>query len=172
MQDLGKRLARGEASAIAELYDACADRLHHYLTLRVGNRDTASDILQEVFLRVVRGRKRFAAVENPLAYVFTIARNETNRWLGRRRQRPRTIELTAADLFAVDSSDPTAVCDVAELIVAALNRLDDIDRELVELKIYGELTFREISDITDMPAATRYRRALERMRPWLEKQLP
>ena len=55
MQDLGKRLARGEASAIAELYDACADRLHHYLTLRVGNRDTASDILQEVFLRVVRG---------------------------------------------------------------------------------------------------------------------
>ena len=112
-------------------------------------------------------------MENPLAYVFTIARNETIRWLG--RQRPRTIELTAADLFAVDSSDPTAVCDVAELIVAALSRLDDIDRELVELKIYGELTFREISDITDMPAATvatRYRRALERMRPWLEKQLP
>jgi len=47
------------------------------------------------------------------------------------------------------------------------------DRELVQLKIYAGLTFREIAEITGKPpgtVATRYRRSLESLRPWLLKQ--
>lgn len=62
----------------------------------------------------------------------------------------------------------------AEFASEALNRIDADDRELVEMKIFGGLSFREIADLTGMPqatVATKYRRALERLRPWLEKQL-
>jgi DNA-directed RNA polymerase specialized sigma24 family protein len=48
------------------------------------------------------------------------------------------------------------------------------DREIVELKTFGGLTFREIAEVTGMPlatAATRYRRALDSLRPWLAKQM-
>jgi DNA-directed RNA polymerase specialized sigma24 family protein len=44
----------------------------------------------------------------------------------------------------------------------------------VELKIFAGLTFREISNVVDLPqgtVATRYRRALESLRPWFVKQL-
>ena len=64
--------------------------------------------------------------------------------------------------------------DDAEMLAAALGRLDADDRELVELKIFGSLTFREIADITVLPqgtVATRYRRALESLRGWLAKQM-
>ena len=44
MGDLGKRLARGEAAAFAELYDLCADRLHHYLVSQLGSRDDDHDV--------------------------------------------------------------------------------------------------------------------------------
>ena len=47
------------------------------------------------------------------------------------------------------------------------------DREIVELKIYAGLTFEEIAKVTGLQAATvatRYRRALLSLRPWLEKQ--
>ena len=48
-----------------------------------------------------------------------------------------------------------------------------MDRELVELKIYSGLTFREIAAIVDRPpatVATRYRRAIETLRGWLTKE--
>ena len=38
MQPLADRLARGDDSAFAELYDACADRLHRYAAVRLGSR--------------------------------------------------------------------------------------------------------------------------------------
>src|SRR6185369_17570068 len=98
MQQLAVRLARGEEAAFAELYDACADRLHHYLTARLGSRDAASDVLQTAFLRAVKSRRRFRGVENPIAYLFQIARNEAMRWAKRRRGDDRP--LTAAEVFA------------------------------------------------------------------------
>ena len=87
MTELGSRLASGEQAAYAELYDLCADRLHHYLVVRLGSRADADDVLQESFVRLVRTRKKLARVESPTAYLFAIARNEAMRFLTRRAQR-------------------------------------------------------------------------------------
>jgi RNA polymerase sigma-70 factor (ECF subfamily) len=170
MHDLAARLARGEEAAFAELYDACADRLHHYMTVRLGSRDSASDVLQATFLRVVKSRKRFRGVENPVAYVFQIARNETVRWTQRKKATVRPLPLD--EVFAIAEGAGRNTED-AEVIAAALSRLSEDDRELVELKICVGLTFREIAVVLGLPqgtVATRYRRALESLRPWLEKQ--
>ncbi len=170
MHELAARLARGEEAAFAELYDACADPLHHYLAVRLGSRDSASDVLQTAFLRVVKSRRRFRGVENPVAYVFQIARNEAVRWAKRRRG--NICPLPVSDVFAVAGNE----CDKkedSEVVAAALGRLAADDRELVELKVFSGLTFREIADVLAMPqgtVATRYRRALESLRPWLAKQ--
>src|SRR5829696_3141037 len=91
MQQLAVRLARGEEAAFAQLYDASADRLHHYLTARLGSRDAASDVLQTAFLRAVKSRQRFRRVDNPVAYLFQIARNEAMRWFKRRRETDRPL---------------------------------------------------------------------------------
>ena len=76
MNELGQRLARGEPTAFAELYDHCADRCHHYLTVFLGSRDAADDVLQETFVRLVRNRGKLGGVENLPAYLFVAARNE------------------------------------------------------------------------------------------------
>jgi RNA polymerase sigma-70 factor (ECF subfamily) len=163
------RLARGDESAFAELYDACADRLHHYLAVRLGCRDAAADALQSAFLRAVRSRRRFRDVQNPVAYMFQIARNEAAR-----SRRPReSKQLGVEDVFEMPS-DVIGQHDDAEMAAVALARLAGDDREVVELKIYGGLTFRDIADVTGMPqgtVATKYRRALESLRHWLTKQL-
>jgi RNA polymerase sigma factor (sigma-70 family) len=75
-----ERLARGDPAAFAELYDACADRVHHYLVALVGSRADADDVLQETFVRLARMRKSLGAVDNLLAYVFATARNEATDW--------------------------------------------------------------------------------------------
>ena len=79
MATLQARLARGEPAAFAELYDACADRVGHYLLVRLGSWADADDALQETFLRLARTREKLAEVDNLEAYVITIARNEAAR---------------------------------------------------------------------------------------------
>lgn len=168
MHDLAARLARGDEAAFAELYDACADRLHRYLAGRLGSHDAASDVLQNTFLRAVKSRRRFRGVDSPVAYLFQIARNEA----ARTTKRGTTKSLPADDLFAPNNA--TGHSDDAEVVASALGRLTEPDREIVELKVFGGLTFREIADVTALPqgtVATRYRRALESLRGWLTKQL-
>jgi RNA polymerase sigma-70 factor (ECF subfamily) len=166
MTPLAARLASGEEAAFVELYDACADRLHHYVAVRLGSRDAAADVVQSAFLNAVKSRRKFRGVENPTAYMFQIARNESIRAAKRVAARP----LTPQELFATATGGPN---NDAEVLAMALARLDADDREIVELKIYGGLAFREIADVTGLPqgtVATRYRRALESLRGWVSKQ--
>jgi RNA polymerase sigma-70 factor (ECF subfamily) len=173
MDELRERLARGDAAAFAELYDACADRLHHYLTARLGARDEADDVLQETFVRLVRTRRRLGRVEDLTAYVFATARNEAARHGGRKaREGRRRDPLRAEDLFR-EAGDDAAAREAAEMVAAGLRGLSADQREVVELKVYGGLTFREIAAVTGVPlptAATRYRAALERLKEWLARQ--
>jgi len=170
MKPLSDRLARGEESAFVELVDACADRLHGFLLSRLGSRELAAEALQATLLRAVKSRRRFAKVENPQAYVFQIARNEATR-LGTKttwwRKQHTQVKLSELVDQTPDHSQE------AELAAIALEQLTADDRELVELKIFAGLTFREIAEVTDQPqgtVATKYRRALESLRPWLTKQ--
>ena len=118
----------------------------------------------------VKSRRRFRDVDNPIAYMFQIARNEAARAAKRNRNVDQA--LPAHDLFIAPVS-PYPTHDDVEAAANALARLPAEDRELVELKIFAALTFREIADVMQLPqgtVATRYRRALESLRSWLTKQ--
>jgi RNA polymerase sigma-70 factor (ECF subfamily) len=173
MATLQARLARGDPAAFAELYDACADRVGHYLLVRLGSWADADDALQETFLRLVRTREKLAEVDNLEAYVITIARNEAARLTAGRASRQRKQEsLTAEKLFRFDPGDADAR-ENAETVAAAWERLEPDLREVVELKTFSGLTFQQISQTTGLPqgtAATRYRSALVKMRAWFARQ--
>ncbi len=160
--------ARGDPAAFAELYDACAVRVHHYLTVRLGSRLDADDVLQETFVRLARDRQKLAAVENLVAYVFATARNESIRLLARRVREDRLrTEFSSKGLILADGTKAQRDREDSERVAALLERLDLPLREIVELKVFAALTFREISEVTGLPqgtVATRYRSALERMR--------
>ncbi len=173
LSSLGERLAQGDPSAFAELYDVCADRVHHALVVWLGSRADADDAMQETFLRLARMRGKLADVGNLAAYVFAVARNEAMR-LARRRGRNTLCEASPAvdDLFVEAGGDEIEARDNARQVTAALARLELKLREVVELKVYGGLTFVEISQATGLPqgtVATRYRRALAELRRLLAK---
>lgn len=171
---LAERLCRGDPTAFSELYDASADRLHHYLCLRLGSRDDASDVLQETFVRLARSRLQFAKVKDPIAYTFVVARNESARWMSRMARERSHRTLHAASLFEEANSRDMELRETAESVAAALARLEDELAEVVELKVYGELTFAEVSQVTGLPqgtVATRYRRAMGILRDmWIKEQ--
>ena len=120
MRSLGQRLVRGEESAFAELYDACADRLHRYLTIRLGSSDRASDVLQATFLRAVNHRRKFARVENTVAYLFQMARNEAMRACAKRRAKFAPVQ-SVDECLSAEANHPF---DDADAALQALRKLD------------------------------------------------
>jgi RNA polymerase sigma-70 factor (ECF subfamily) len=168
MDERARRLARGDPSAFAELYDDCADRLHRYLSARLGSRSDADDVLQETFVRLARTRSALAPVEDLVAYLFAMARNEAIRWMERRDREGRAREARSGRAPAEPTSDdPSLDVEAAEWVAATMARLGPELREVVELRIHGDLTFREIAEVTGLPqgtVATRYRTALEKLR--------
>ena len=169
MADLVDRLARGEPAAFAELYDDCADRLHHFLVMHLGSPADAEDIVQETFTRLARSRKKLRGVENLTAYVFMVARNEAARL---KKTQARTRRMLEVHPPPPEYGDEAAAIEATETVRAALERLPLEQREIVELKAFGGLTLREIAETTALPpgtVATRYRTALERLREWLTR---
>jgi RNA polymerase sigma-70 factor (ECF subfamily) len=174
MGTLQARLARGDQAAFAELYDVCADRVGHYLLVRLGSREDANDALQETFLRLARTRKRLGEVENLEAYVFGIARNEASRLAASRARRDARREPLATDELFCNPPGEDEARDNAEAVAAAFGQLAADLREVVELKTYAGLTLQEISRVTGVPqgtVATRYRAALAKLETWLARQL-
>jgi RNA polymerase sigma-70 factor (ECF subfamily) len=173
MEKLQARLARGDPAAFAELYDTYAQRVGHYLLVRIGSRHDADDVLQETFCRLARNRRKLAAVIDLDAYVLTIARNEAARLTARRtRRRAKETPLAGDELFCCQPNN-AEIHEIAELVAAALGRLSVELREVVELKMYAGLTFAQISEVTGLPqgtVATRYRTALSKMQYWLTRE--
>lgn len=176
MEHLGARLAAGDQAAFAELYGAFADRLHHYLAVRLGSRQDAEDVLQEAFIRLVRNRQKLRDVANLAAYVFTVARNEARRRAERKQREPASMgALPVEDLFDEARSVDLARRELAEQVARALESLTADQREVLELKTHGGLTLREIAEVTGAPqgtVASRYRAALDSVRQfWAENYL-
>ncbi|MCA9185670.1 MAG: RNA polymerase sigma factor [Pirellulaceae bacterium] len=178
MDELQQRLATGEEQAYAQLFDQLSDQLFHYAVCRVGSRADASDVVQEAFVRLFQRRRALLDVENLNAYIFRIVRNESLRQMERTGRRLSQLnelyEMRSATLEHVGHASDLESIESVESVAAALCELPEHYRDIVELKTFTSMTFREIADVVNKPAgtvATWYRRGLEMMRVNLTREI-
>jgi RNA polymerase sigma-70 factor (ECF subfamily) len=162
-------LARDDPAAVELLWDRYADDLLAFLQARLGSRHDAEDVLQAVFVRIVRKRRQLAQARQLNAYVYQIARNEAAQYQ-RSRQRKGVVGSEREPWLVATQSDDAGK-ELAEQLQAALAQLSPEQREVVVLKMYREKTFREIAGLLHVSlntAASRYRYGLEKLRTLLE----
>jgi RNA polymerase sigma-70 factor (ECF subfamily) len=128
----------------------------------------AQDLVQEAVFEATKKRKENAPPEPALVFA-TIHRRAID--LARSNQRRAGREIAAGGAtqemwFDTSVEDRERV----KMIQAALEKLPEIYREVITLKLWGELTFAEIAralDISANTAASRYRYALEHLKKHL-----
>lgn len=157
---------------LEELYERHGESLYRYLVFRLGSAEDAEDVLQETFCRFARYAVRWKFVRDPQTFVFKVARNEVNRFLKRklgRRAGEAMIMTGAAGGFTAAFTAPDD-----QTLVALLRSADDLpaeQKEVVFLKVFKGLTFKEIGSICGTPAntaASRYRYGIEKLREVME----
>jgi RNA polymerase sigma-70 factor, ECF subfamily len=169
-ETLLQSLAQGRQEAFAALYDQFGQRLYRTALVMLGRREDAEDAVQEVFVALVRSRSRLADVQDLTAYLFSALRRSVGRLATKRTRGP--VLLDVADLEASAKMEKTPTDERSERLERALRALPTEQREVIALKIDGDLTLAEIAQVLQISqntAASRYRYALEKLRGSLER---
>jgi RNA polymerase sigma-70 factor, ECF subfamily len=122
------------------------------------NEQDAEDIVQEAFLRALRSFDTFTVGRDARAWLLTIVRNSCRTWYRQSRSHEVVVERDLDSEPAVATwSDPeaTLVKDAnSQLIHEAMDHLPFEYREVLILRELEELSYKEISEILDIPLGT------------------
>jgi RNA polymerase sigma-70 factor (ECF subfamily) len=162
-RELLNRIAERDARASAELFDRHAPALHRFL-IRGASREEADDLLQEVFVRALRGASSFRGEASVRTWLRAIARHVL---LERYRSRGRDVTLIE---IAAASPGPESLAIAAQQrrqLLAALQSLPDDHALVVGLHWIEGLAHAEIAELLEItPESSRKRlqRATARLR--------
>ncbi len=162
-----------DTSALSRIYDEYGARLYHYLLAMLRSKDDAEEVLQNLFMRLAYKQKRLENVRNLTGYLFSAARNEAIRFI-RKCKRHREIMGNFRNVALLESGDNRDILpEEVDRINRALTMLPQYQREVIVLKVYEGLSFREIARITKVfpnTAASRYRYGVEKLRSLLQRE--
>ena len=143
---------------IADYYAQHRNEIVGFIAMRIGNEDTAQDLVQDVFLRLLRSDKLISPTTLP-ALVFTMARNAVADWFRRRRIREEYEHYIIGTGDSHESMDSViSAHELMERMEQTLARLAPECREVYRLHIYGGMQVSQIAEKTHQPyRAVEYR---------------
>jgi RNA polymerase sigma-70 factor (ECF subfamily) len=163
------RFRRGDGDAFGRLYQRHRHGLYGYALSFYGQEAPAADAVQQLWLGFLENIDSLAAVANVRAYLYRSLRNQVLDEFRRNKREMNALE-QAPDVTLVRPKDTVASKEEAARLNEALRRLPAEQREVVLLRIYGEMKFADIADVLQAGTKTvesRHRLALEKLREWL-----
>jgi len=182
--ELMRAFIDGDTAAMEALFNRHRRELFGWLVLHAENRSEAEDIYQETWLRVLENASTYTPDGNFRAWLWRIARNLAT---DRARKKKPALILDAPsreddEAPMLDSiPDETAVHALAGMeaderrarVRTAVGRLSAALRDVVLLRVNGELEFREIARTLDLPLGTvlaRMHNAVAKLKKMLVKE--
>jgi RNA polymerase sigma-70 factor, ECF subfamily len=163
--------AHGSPDAFTELFRRYRQPIYAFFCRRLSDPIQAEELGQEVFLALLRSAKRYEPRALFRTYLYAIA-------LKILRAHRRKIIFRAAFFAApATSGDPSKQdsTEAALVIRRAVAKLDAIDREVLLLREFEQLSYAEIADLLQLPINTvrsRLFRARTALRALLETRVP
>jgi len=179
--ELITRFIKGEQSCFEQLIHRHKNKVFAYISLYIRDQALAEDIFQDTFLKVIQSVKAGKYADNGkfLSWVMRIAHNLIIDYF-RRIKQMNTIsndnyesDIFNSKDFAEDNIEDNMIKrQIHQDVRKMISNLPDDQREVVILRHYAGLSFKEIAEITDVSINTalgRMRYALINMRKLMEE---
>jgi RNA polymerase sigma-70 factor (ECF subfamily) len=160
--EIGLARASGSAETVAS-YPVQLEEIVKYAYARIGCLEDAEDVAVEVFETVYRLGEKLSRKKDPRAYLFGIARRKV---ADKVRERART-----GPLLVDTSQDPSELNLIRQMIGQALDRLPDLQRDVLVLKYLHGFSVKEIADVVGKSEAA-VNSLLERARASFAEHAP
>jgi len=167
-EDVMRAVCGGDVRQLGALFERHHVALYEFLYRTTGDRHAAEDLVQDVFVRILKYRHTYRESSPFLTWMYRIARNARADYF--RGRRYRVIEL--ADVDEPTTGDPSASDQLewgtqAALLRRALMCLPDEKRELIVLARYQQMPHAQIAQLLDIEVGAvkvRVHRALRQLR--------
>lgn len=181
-----KQAQRGDPAAFEKLVDLYAPRVAGFLFRMTGTRQESEDLVQEVFLRLVKMIGAYQHDGRFEAWLFRITANLGRDRVRRAKRAPGFVSEAVSDangdreddsgrlnrlVGAAETNDARMIhAEEMDALGAALVLLPEAEREVIMLRHFSQLSFKEIAELTGTPLGTalaRGHRGLAKLRDLL-----
>lgn len=177
---LVKSYVDGDENALSVLITRHQSKIYGFIYSKVTDRDIADDIFQDTFIKVIKTLKSNSYNEEGkfLPWVMRISHNLIVDHFRRNKKMPMFRETEEFSIFSImtDNSPNVENRIITEQVENDLQRLieelPDDQKEVLQMRIYQDLSFKEIADLTGVSINTalgRMRYALMNLRKVIEK---
>ena len=154
MQALVERVQKGDKNAFGEIYDLLLDKIYRFIFFRVGSKEDAEDLTENVFVKIWKNISSYENKGLPFeAWAFRIARNTVIDFYRTKKQK-----ITLTDNIKETVADEKETHEellhnqmLKEVIFSKMKSLPDSYREIIILKFIEEKDNKEISEILEKP---------------------
>ena len=177
---LVKNYVAGDESALTILINRHQSKIYGFIYSKISDRDISDDIFQDTFIKVIKTLKMNSYNEEGkfLPWVMRIAHNLIIDHFRKNKKMPMFRETETFSIFSIMSDNVPNIESklISEQVVSDLKKiieeLPDDQKEVLMMRIYQDLSFKEISEITGVSINTalgRMRYALMNLRKVIDK---
>jgi len=177
---LVKNYLNGDESALSSLIERHQSKIYGFIYSKINDRDLSDDIFQDTFIKVIKTLKTKSYNEEGkfLPWVMRIAHNLVVDYFRKAKKMPFLRETEEFSIFnyMTDNSqtiENQMISDQVEVdLTRLLNELPDDQKEVILMRMYQDLSFKEIAELTGVSINTalgRMRYALLNLRKIIEK---
>lgn len=178
-KNLVTQYIQGNEACLEMLINRHKDRIFTTIILIVKDSYIAEDLFQETFIKIIKNLKKGKYNEEGkfLPWAIRIARNMAIDYFRKMKRMPTITGSDGEDVFrkiklAIDNREEQMIRHEKESMVrAVINKLPEEQRQVLILRHYGDLSFKEIAAMTGVSINTalgRMRYALNNMRKMME----
>lgn len=177
---LVKNYVAGDENALATLINRHQSKIYGFIYSKISDRDVSDDIFQDTFIKVIKTLKSNSYNEEGkfLPWVMRIAHNLIVDHFRKTKKMPMFRETEEFSIFSIMSDNAPNIesqiitTQVEDDLKKLIHELPKDQREVLEMRIYQDLSFKEISEITGVSINTalgRMRYALMNLRKVIDK---
>lgn len=176
LQALLRRAAGGDSSAWRSIVSDFAPRVFGLLRAQCHDSELSEEIAQSTFCTLAAKIGEYVESGRFESWVFRIAMNRLRDEMRRRARHARPMDTEPMAAVATTSGRAgrmasAAQAEIHDRLARAMARLSESDREIIDLRHTGGLSFKALSDYYGEPVGTllaRHHRALRKLRALLE----
>ena len=165
-----RRMQKGDKTGLKEIYEAYISYIYAVIRGVVKNKENAEDLTAEFFIKLWNMADQYKAGSGHKTWMTVIARNmaiDFMRKAGREQLTEEVSEVSAADTAAgiADSMENEVVGRMN--FRETVEKLPEIERQIMTMKLAGQMTFKEIAEVLGIPMGTvtwKYQNSLEKLR--------
>jgi RNA polymerase sigma-70 factor (ECF subfamily) len=169
--------AKRDHRQFAPLYEMHFDKIYRFIFKKLGgHEEIAGDLAQLTFMKAMANIAKYEDRGVPFsAWLFRIALNEVNMHF-RKQKNNYSVEINDRQLIGLLDEEGEQAFSAADMeqLVEIINNLEEEQVELIEMRFFQEMSFKEIADILEISEANakmRVYRLLEKIKLKWKKEL-